>query len=87
MSDDRFDSVEALLEEARLTAAMPEPGERRRLREAAGLSRAQVGAAVGVGRQTVANWEEGTCTPHPPGRAKYLRLLEGLARLHPLPPQ
>ncbi|MFJ9420288.1 helix-turn-helix domain-containing protein [Streptomyces sp. NPDC101227] len=85
MSDDQFDSVEALLEEARLTAAMPEPAERRRLREAADLSRAQVAAAVGVGRQTVANWEDGTSTPQPPGRAKYLRLLEGLARLHPAP--
>ncbi|TSB43405.1 helix-turn-helix domain-containing protein [Streptomyces benahoarensis] len=83
MSDDQFDGVEALLEEARLTAGMPGLAERRRLREAAGLSRAQVAAAVGVGRQTVANWEGGSSTPQPPARGKYLRLLEGLARLHP----
>ncbi|MFE2188245.1 helix-turn-helix domain-containing protein [Streptomyces sp. NPDC059455] len=83
MSDEQFDSVEALLEEARLMARMPEPAERLRLRQAAGLSRAQVAAAVGVGRQTVANWEEGTTDPQPPGRLKYLRLLEGLAELHP----
>ncbi|MGW7008919.1 helix-turn-helix transcriptional regulator [Streptomyces sp. NPDC054933] len=61
MSDGQFDSVEALLEEARLTARMPEPAERLRL--AANLSRAQVAAAVGVGRQTVANWEDGTTAP------------------------
>ncbi|MFJ4126093.1 hypothetical protein ACI2LI_32435 [[Kitasatospora] papulosa] len=34
--------VEALLEEARLTASIPPPAERQRLREAASLSRAQV---------------------------------------------
>ncbi|MER7794719.1 helix-turn-helix transcriptional regulator [Streptomyces sp. NPDC097640] len=83
MSGEQFDSVEALLEEARLTARMPEPAERLRLRQAAGLSRAQVAAAVGVGRQTVANWEDGTTDPQPPGRFKYLRLLEGLAQIHP----
>lgn len=77
--------MEALLEEARLTARMPEPAERLRLRQAASLSRAQVAAAVGVGRQTVANWEDGTTDPQPPGRVKYLRLLEGLAQLHPAP--
>ncbi|KAK1184424.1 helix-turn-helix transcriptional regulator [Streptomyces sp. NBS 14/10] len=83
MSGEQFDSVEALLEEARLTARMPEPAERLRLRQAAGLSRAQVAAAVGVGRQTVANWEDGSTDPQPPGRFKYLRLLEGLAQIHP----
>ncbi|MFD8462356.1 helix-turn-helix transcriptional regulator [Streptomyces antimycoticus] len=86
MGDEQFDSVEALLEEARLTARMPEPAERLRLRQAAGLSRAQVAAAVGVGRQTVANWEDGTTDPQPPGRFKYLRLLEGLAQIHPAAP-
>ncbi|NEW75378.1 helix-turn-helix domain-containing protein [Streptomyces rhizosphaericus] len=87
MSGEQFDSVEALLEEARLTARMPEPAERLRLRQAAGLSRAQVAAAVGVGRQTVANWEDGSTDPQPPGRFKYLRLLEGLAQIHPAPAQ
>ncbi|MEU6331976.1 helix-turn-helix transcriptional regulator [Streptomyces sp. NPDC047049] len=85
MTDDQFAGVKALLEEARLMAAMPEPAERRRLREAAELSLAQVGAAVGVGRQTVANWEAGSATPQPPARALYLALLEGLAELHPAP--
>ncbi|MEU6062821.1 helix-turn-helix transcriptional regulator [Streptomyces sp. NPDC047097] len=83
--EDQFDGVEALLEEARLTARMPEPAERLRLRLAADLSRSQVAAAIGVGRQTVANWEDGTTDPQSPGRAKYVRLLEGLAKIHPAP--
>ncbi|WP_103377415.1 helix-turn-helix transcriptional regulator [Streptomyces noursei] len=85
MSDGQLDDVEALLEEARLMAWMPAPAERLRLREAAGLSRAQVAAAVGVGRQTVANWESGETDPQPPGRGKYLKLLKGLAEIHPAP--
>ncbi|MFI0763061.1 helix-turn-helix domain-containing protein [Streptomyces anulatus] len=80
-------SVESLLEEARLTALMPPPQERLRLREAAGLTRAQVAAAVGVARGTVQNWESGASTPVPPGRLPYLRLLKGLAEIHPAPAQ
>ncbi|MFG3179834.1 helix-turn-helix domain-containing protein [[Kitasatospora] papulosa] len=76
-------SVEALLEEARLNASIPPPAERQRLREAASLSRAQVAAAVGVGRTTVANWETGHSDPTPPGRLPYLRLLKGLAEIYP----
>ncbi len=75
--------MEALLEEARLNASMPSPAERQRLREAASLSRAQVAAAVGVGRTTVANWETGHSDPTPPGRLPYLKLLKGLAEIYP----
>ncbi|MYT97338.1 MULTISPECIES: helix-turn-helix domain-containing protein [unclassified Streptomyces] len=79
-------SVESLLEEARLTAEMPPPAERLRLREAAGLTRDQVATACGVSRSTVQNWErEGGSTPVPPGRLPYLRLLRGLAEIHPAP--
>ncbi|MGW4221495.1 helix-turn-helix domain-containing protein [Streptomyces bacillaris] len=79
-------SVESLLEEARLTAEMPPPAERLRLREAAGLTRDQVATACGVSRSTVQNWErQGGSTPVPPGRLPYLRLLRGLAEIHPAP--
>lgn len=78
-------SVESLLEEARLAKAMPPPEERLRLREAAHLTRAQVAEAVGVARGTVLAWESGKSDPTPPGRLPYLRLLEGLAELHPAP--
>ncbi|MGW3334103.1 helix-turn-helix domain-containing protein [Streptomyces rubiginosohelvolus] len=78
-------SVEALLEEARLAAAMPPPAERFRLREAAGFSRAHIAATVGVGRQTIANWETGVSDPTPPARLPYLRILKGLAEIYPPP--
>jgi transcriptional regulator with XRE-family HTH domain len=78
------DGVAALLAEAKLAAAFEDPGERVRLRKAAGLSLDQVAKAVGVGRQTVANWEAGGM-PSSPSRGKYLRLLEGLAQIHPAP--
>ncbi|MGW6290145.1 helix-turn-helix transcriptional regulator [Streptomyces sp. NPDC055107] len=78
-------SVEALLEEARLAAAMPPPAERLRLREAAGFSRAHIAATVGVGRQTIANWETGVSDPTPPARYPYLRILKGLADIYPAP--
>ncbi|MFI6143738.1 helix-turn-helix domain-containing protein [Streptomyces griseus] len=78
-------SVEALLEEARLVAAMPPPEERLRLREAAGFSRAHFAATVGVGRQTIANWETGVSDPTPPARYPYLRILKGLADIYPPP--
>lgn len=78
-------SVEALLEEARLAAAMPPPAERFRLREAAGFSRAHIAATVGVGRSTIANWETGVSDPTPPARLPYLRILKGLAEIYPPP--
>ncbi|WP_326701900.1 helix-turn-helix domain-containing protein (plasmid) [Streptomyces sp. NBC_01754] len=78
-------SVEALLEEARLAAAMPPPEERFRLREAAGFSRAHIAATVGVGRSTIANWETGVSDPTPPARLPYLRILKGLAEIYPAP--
>ncbi|WP_097967609.1 DNA-binding transcriptional regulator [Streptomyces sp. or20] len=78
-------SVETLLEEARLAAAMPPPEERFRLREAAGFSRAHIAATVGVGRSTIANWETGVSDPTPPARLPYLRILKGLADIYPPP--
>ncbi|EHM25678.1 hypothetical protein SPW_5896 [Streptomyces sp. W007] len=77
--------MEALLEEARLAAAMPPPEERFRLREAAGFSRAHIAATVGVGRSTIANWETGVSDPTPPARLPYLRILKGLAEIYPPP--
>ncbi|AXK36701.1 XRE family transcriptional regulator [Streptomyces armeniacus] len=85
------DGVAALLAEARLAAAFSDPGERARLRKAAGFSLEQFARAVaepdgskGVGRQTIANWESGG-TSSSPAFGRYLRLLEGLAQIHPAP--
>ncbi|MGW1775831.1 telomere-associated protein Tap [Streptomyces sp. NPDC002104] len=77
-----FAAVDALLEEAAAQDALPHPDERKRLREAAGLSQDQIAQALAVRRETVTSWETGRTSPRPPKRAAYARLLNGLADLH-----
>ncbi|MFJ3927884.1 telomere-associated protein Tap [Streptomyces sp. NPDC090022] len=79
-----FAAVDALLEEAAAQDALPHPDERKRLREAAGLSQDQIAKALSVRRETVTSWETGRTDPRPPKRAAYSRLLDGLSALHPL---
>ncbi|WP_330301497.1 telomere-associated protein Tap [Streptomyces sp. NBC_00503] len=79
-----FAAVDALLEEAAAQDALPHPDERKRLREAAGLSQDQIAQALSVRRETVTSWETGRTAPRPPKRAAYARLLNGLADLHPV---
>ncbi|MFJ3883305.1 telomere-associated protein Tap [Streptomyces sp. NPDC090077] len=81
-----FAAVDALLEEAAAQDGLPHPDERKRLREAAGLSQDQIAKALSVRRETVTSWETGRTAPRPPKRAAYARLLEGLAALHPPAP-
>ncbi|NJP65521.1 helix-turn-helix domain-containing protein [Streptomyces spiramenti] len=76
------DPIENLLRQA---DPLPPPGERLRLREAGGLSRAQVAAAVGVTSDTLRRWEAGETTPAGEHRATYTRLLRGLADRYPAP--
>nr|WSW64328.1 helix-turn-helix domain-containing protein [Streptomyces sp. NBC_00998] len=77
-----FAAVDALLEEAAAQDPLPHPDERKRLREAAGLSQDQIAKALSVRRETVTSWETGRTAPRPPKRAAYARLLEGLSTLH-----
>ncbi|MCY0939506.1 helix-turn-helix transcriptional regulator, partial [Streptomyces sp. H34-S4] len=79
-----FAAVDALLEEAAAQDALPHPDERKRLREAAGLSQDQIAQALAVRRETVTSWETGRTAPRPPKRAAYARLLNGLSDLHPI---
>ncbi|MEV7415226.1 helix-turn-helix transcriptional regulator [Streptomyces sp. NPDC089919] len=79
-----FAAVDALLAEAAAQDALPHPDERKRLREAAGLSQDQIAKALSVRRETVTSWETGRTDPRPPKRAAYARLLEGLTALHPV---
>ncbi|MGW2403691.1 telomere-associated protein Tap [Streptomyces sp. NPDC001739] len=81
--DALFASVDALLAQAGAPDALPEPAERKRLREAAGLSQDQVATALSVRRETITSWEAGRTEPRQPKRAAYLRLLEGLAERFP----
>ncbi|MFF4229631.1 telomere-associated protein Tap [Streptomyces sp. NPDC001820] len=86
VSDELFSAVDALL--ARVTQdPLPEPGERKRLREAAGLSQDQVAKVLETRREAVGNWEAGRTEPRQPKRAAYARLLEGLAARYPAPPE
>ncbi|MGW2492016.1 telomere-associated protein Tap [Streptomyces sp. NPDC001606] len=77
-----FDAVDALLASR---AALPPPAERRRLRQAHGLTLDEVAAALKVRRATVSGWEAGRTEPRPPERDAYARLLDGLAQLYPAP--
>ncbi|TDU67107.1 helix-turn-helix transcriptional regulator [Streptomyces sp. KS 21] len=79
-----FSAVDALLEQV-AQDDLPAPAERRRLREAAGLSQAQIAKVLDARREAVGNWETGRTEPRPPKRAAYARLLEGLAARYPLP--
>ncbi|MFJ3893280.1 sigma factor-like helix-turn-helix DNA-binding protein [Streptomyces sp. NPDC090083] len=57
---------------------LPPPKERRRLREAASLTQAQLAERVGVSRETVRSWETGRTTPRGAKREAYATLLTGL---------
>ncbi|MEV3872807.1 sigma factor-like helix-turn-helix DNA-binding protein [Streptomyces sp. NPDC049906] len=59
-------------------APLPSPGERRRLREAGGLTPEQVADRVGVTRETVRSWEAGRTAPRGRKREAYAALLAGL---------
>ncbi|GAA2753004.1 helix-turn-helix transcriptional regulator [Kitasatospora cinereorecta] len=85
MSDELFDSVDALL--AAVSSGLPVPAERKRLRLAAGLTPAQVAAALRVNSALVLGWEDGNAVPGPDIAPAYTRLLEGLAARFPAPEQ
>ncbi|MFJ1973261.1 sigma factor-like helix-turn-helix DNA-binding protein [Streptomyces sp. NPDC087903] len=58
---------------------LPPPKERRRLREAASLTQAQVAARLGVARETVRGWEAGRTSPRGRKGEAYAKLLTTLA--------
>ncbi|TXS46994.1 telomere-associated protein Tap [Streptomyces sp. t39] len=84
IENELFSAVDALLEEV-AQDDLPTPEERKRLREAAGLSQEQIAKALKSRRETIGNWESGVTEPRPPKRAAYARLLEGLAARFPAP--
>nr|BEK71252.1 hypothetical protein KPHV_84790 [Kitasatospora purpeofusca] len=85
MSDDLFNSVDALL--AAVNTGLPLPAERARLRLAAGLTPAQIAAALRVDSAQVKGWEDGSTVPGPDITPAYARLLDGLAARFPAPEQ
>ncbi|CAL9280128.1 MULTISPECIES: telomere-associated protein Tap [Streptomyces] len=78
-----FDAVDALVASR---SPLPPPAERKRLRQAHGLTLDEVATALRVRRATLSGWEAGRTEPRPPERDAYARLLEQLARLYPADP-
>jgi DNA-binding transcriptional regulator YiaG len=74
-------SFDELLEQVRSRRALPPPAERRRIREAAGVSLRDMAKAVGVSHTAITDWESGTMPRE--HRAAYARLLDELHRLVP----
>jgi len=58
-----FDAVDALIASR---SPLPPPAERKRLRQAHGLTLDEVAAALQVRRATVSGWEAGKTEPRPP---------------------
>ncbi|MEU9640121.1 telomere-associated protein Tap [Streptomyces tendae] len=75
-----FDRIDALVASR---SVLPPPAERKRLRQAHGLTLDEVAAALDVRRATVSGWESGKTEPRPPEREAYARLLGKLAELYP----
>ncbi|MFE0686423.1 telomere-associated protein Tap [Streptomyces sp. NPDC058961] len=75
-----FDAVDALVTSR---SPLPPPAERKRLRQAHGLTLDEVAAALQVRRATVSGWEAGKTEPRPPERDAYARMLKQLAQLYP----
>ncbi|MFG2639097.1 telomere-associated protein Tap [Streptomyces sp. NPDC048362] len=77
-----FDAVDALVASR---SPLPPPAERKRLRQAHGLTLDEVAAALQVRRATVSGWEAGKTEPRPPERDAYARMLTQLGELYPAP--
>jgi hypothetical protein len=68
-------AIDALLAGVREEVPLPRPELRRRLREGAGISKAQVARAVGVSASTLSGWEAGR-EPGGESRERYAYFLE-----------
>ena len=70
---------ESVLAEQRRRARLPEPSQRRDLRQRVGLSQSVVAAAIGVSAPMVSRYEAGTSVPRSDVLARYLHVLALLA--------
>lgn len=67
--------------QARARERLPEPSERRRLREEAELTAEEFAEALGVSESTIHRWEAGTREPQRKHRAAYVEALRALEEL------
>lgn len=75
MLDTTTERVRALL---RAPVDLPEPAERRSLREAAGVSQQELADALGVTRAAISHWETGTRSPRGELRRRYVSAIRVL---------
>jgi transcriptional regulator with XRE-family HTH domain len=68
-------TVESLRERIAIRRELPPPEERRALRERAGLTLMEVGAACGVSFQTISHWELGIRSPRGRNLTRYVEAL------------
>jgi DNA-binding transcriptional regulator YiaG len=73
MSDDVVDLVRA--------RDLARSGRAKAIREAAGLSLAELGAALGVNGSTIGRWEAGERAPRADAARRYAKLLKQLAEV------
>ena len=78
MSNEAADAVACLADLVR-AAQLPKPAERKRIREAAGLSLQRFAGVLGVTPTAVWNWEHGKDGPSLENAVKYRQLLDQLA--------
>jgi DNA-binding transcriptional regulator YiaG len=74
---------EALLERLETRHSHPSPGERKRIRKAAGVSIRDLAAAVGVSSMAPVRWEQGAYPRDPEHLRVYADLLAEMKRLAP----
>ena len=75
------DRAEQLLEQLRSRRQLPAPAERRRIREAAGVSLRELAGAIGTSHMAVDRWERGAAPRSPAHLRAYSRLLNKLRHL------
>jgi predicted transcriptional regulator len=64
---------------AKARQKLPPPGERRRIREDAGVTQEALATECGVSQPTLARWERDAITPRGQHVIKYVRVLRRLA--------
>lgn len=69
----------ALAEQVR-AARLPDPAERKRIRNAAGVSLREAAAVVPTSPDVLRRWEAGTVTPRRVNAVRYAALLDELSR-------
>jgi DNA-binding transcriptional regulator YiaG len=70
-----------LLDRLRSRRQLPLPSERRRIREEAGCSLREFGAALGVSWMAISRWEAGALPRNPSHIRAYGRLLDEMKQL------